>query len=425
MLDIKLIRENYDLVQKNLERRGDDQILETLKIIKVHDEEWRTIVEELNSLRAERNQNIKVVAELRDAGEDTSKYIEETVTLNNQIEKIKDRENQLRNTLDNNMNLLPNLLHKDAPPGKDESENKEIKTWGTPRQFEFPVKNHVEIIEEKKLADFQSSAKTSGAGFYLLKGDLALLNQALIQFAIEHMRKKDYVYIEPPLLLYKNILTAALDMEGFQQSIYQLEQDDLCLIGTSEYSLLGMHADEVIQEHELPKKYFSYTMCFRKEIGSHGINERGLWRTHQFNKVEQFVFCMPEDSDKFYDEMMKNTEEIYQALELPYRIYESCTGDLAMWKARGSDLEVWRPTTESYGELCSLSNCTDYQARNLGIRTIKSDGTRVTLHTLNNTVLATSRTMVAILENYQNADGTVTIPEVLQAYMGNKEILSQ
>ncbi len=425
MLDIKLIRENPEVVQENLKKRGNQFILDTLQGTIQHDKEWREIAEKLNNSRAERNKIAREVAELRKEGEDATELIDQTDKLSTKIQQLEDREKQLRNAIDNNMKLLPNLLHKDVPPGKDESENVEIKTVGEPREFDFPVKNHVEIIENLGLADFESSAKTSGSGFYILKGDLALLNQALIQFAIEHMRIKGYVYVEPPLLLYKDILTAALDMEGFQQSIYNVDQDDLCLIGTSEYSLLAMHTDEVIQESELPKKYFAYSMCFRKEIGSHGINERGLWRTHQFNKVEQFVFCMPEDSDKYYDEMMVNSEEIYKALELPYRIFESCAGDLAIWKARGSDIEVWRPTTQSYGELCSLSNCTDYQARNLGIRTIKNDGTRVTLHTLNNTVLATSRTMVAILENYQNADGTVSIPDALRKHMRGKEKLGQ
>jgi seryl-tRNA synthetase len=425
MLDIRLIRDNYDLVRENLERRGNEEILITLEGTLQHDKDWRQVSDELNNQRAERNSLSKEVAELRKEGEDASKLIGQTDQLLNQIQQLEEKEKGLRNAIDMNMKQLPNLLHKDVPPGKDESDNVEIKAWGKPRGFDFPVKNHVELIEGLGLADFESSAKTSGTGFYILKGDLALLNQALIQFAIEHMNKKGYVYVEPPLMLCKDILTAALDMEGFQQSIYMVDTDDLCLIGTSEYSLLGMHTNEVIQEHELPKKYFAYSMCFRKEIGSHGINERGLWRTHQFNKVEQFVFCMPEESDNYYDEMMKNTEEIYQALELPYRIVESCTGDLAIWKARGSDLEVWRPTADKYGELCSLSNCTDYQARNLGIRTIQSDGTRVALHTLNNTVLATSRTLVAIIENYQNQDGSISIPKVLQEYMGNKERIGQ
>jgi seryl-tRNA synthetase len=423
MLDIKLIREKPDLVRENLKKRGDKTALDTLDGTIYHDNEWRKIVDKLNSLRAERNTLSKQVAELRKEGEDASDFIEKTKQMLADIQKLESREDVLRIAIDNNMQSLPNILHESVPPGKDESENVEVRSWGEPREFDFPVKNHVELIEDLGLADFESSAKTSGAGFYLLKGDLALLDQALIRFAVEHMVKKGYVYIEPPLLLYEDILRAALDMEGFEQSIYKVDQDDLCLIGTSEYSLLGMHADEVIPEHELPKKYFAYTMCFRKEIGSHGINERGLWRTHQFNKVEQFVFCKPEDSDKYYDEMMVISEEIYRALGLPYRVVESCSGDLAMWKARGSDIEVWRPTTGDYGEICSLSDCTDYQARNLRIRTILPDGTRVVPHTINNTVLATSRTMVAILENYQNEDGTVTVPEALRPLIEGKEAI--
>jgi len=242
----------------------------------------------------------------------------------------------------------------------------------------------------------------------------------LLHFVQDNMVKKHFMYIEPPLLLKKDILFKSIDLKTFEQSIYCVEGEGTCLIGTSEYSLLAMYSEKLIPS--LPQKYFSYTMCFRKEIGAHGINERGLWRTHQFNKVEQFIFCRPEESWKFYDELLKNTEEIFQALELPYRVVEICTGDLASWKARSADIEVWRSTIQGYGEVASLSNCTDYQARALNIR-YEEKGERKYPHTLNNTAIATSRALVAIVEHYQQKDGSIVIPAVLQKYMGEKKVI--
>ncbi len=313
-------------------------------------------------------------------------------------------------------------MHESVPIGKDDSENVEIRRWGEPRNFDFPIKNHVEILENLKIADFDTSAKTSGNGFYYLQGDLALLNQALIQFAIGFMRSKGYCYVEPPLMLHKEVLDAAMDTESFKDTIYSVNGEDLHLIGTSEHALLGLHANQAIPENELPKKYFSYSMCFRKEIGSHGINEKGLWRTHQFNKVEQFIFCKPEDSYKYYDELLQNSEELFQQLGLPYRVIECCSGDLAAWKAKSCDIEVWRPTTQGYGEVTSLTNCTAYQAEGLKIRVVYNDGNRTLLHTLNNTAVATSRALVAIIENYQQKDGSILIPEVLRPFMGKDSI---
>ena len=253
----------------------------------------------------------------------------------------------------------------------------------TKPNFSFLPKDHVELMTALGIADFEASARVAGSGFYYLKGDLALLNQALIHFVIDFMKNKGYQYIEPPLMLNKRAIYASMNKKEIENSVYSIEGEDLNLIGTAEQALLAMHADETIQESWLPKKYFSYTMCFRKEVGSHGINEKGLWRTHQFNKIEQFIFCKPEDSEKNYTELMKNSEEILQALKLPYRIVEICSGDLADWKYRSADFEVYRPTTGEYGEVMSLSNCTDYQARKLNIKCIDAKGNKSVLHTLN------------------------------------------
>jgi len=235
------------------------------------------------------------------------------------------------------------------------------------------------------------------------------------------MATKKYMYIEPPLMLNEQAIFASMDKRAIEQSVYSIKDEDLHLIGTSEQAILAMHSGDTIPESELPKKYFSYSMCFRKEIGAHGINEKGLWRTHQFNKVEQFVFCVPEDSERIYDELLQNSEGILQALELPYRVIEICTGDLADWKYRSADLEVWRPVLNEYGEVMSLSNCTEYQARKLNIKCSDKNGNKRVLHTLNNTALATSRIMVGIIENNQNADGTITIPKVLRPFIFGKE----
>ena len=317
---------------------------------------------------------------------------------------------------------MPNIISKCTPIGKDSSDNKEIKKFGKVKKFSYPIKTHVELAENLGIADFDESAKTSGNGFYYLKNELAYLNQALIRFTIDYMKKKKYEYIETPLMIKQDIFAASEGIQTFANSIYKVEASDLALIGTAEHALMAMHVGETFQEKELPKKYFSYSMCFRKEIGSHGINEKGLWRTHQFNKVEQFVFCLPEDSEKYYDELMKNSEGILKELELPYRVIEICTGDLAPWKYRSADIEVWRPTTESYGEVMSLSNITDYQAREHNIRVVRKNGEREVVHTLNNTALATSRILVALLENNQNKDGSINIPKSLWKYTGFKKI---
>ena len=318
---------------------------------------------------------------------------------------------------------LPNILSKETPIGKDTSENKEIKKWGKIQKFKFPIKTHVELIENLDLVNFDVSARVAGTGFYYLKKDLAHLNQALIRFAIDFLKKKDYEYIETPLMLNEKAIFASMDKAAIQNSVYSIKDEDLNLIGTAEQSLLAMHTGDTNPEDKLPKKYFSYSMCFRKEIGAHGINEKGLWRTHQFNKVEQFIFCKPEDSIKLYNELLKNSEQILQALNLPYRVLEICSGDMGDWKYRSADLEVWRPTLKEYGEVMSLTNCTDYQARKLDIKCIDKQGNRRVLHTLNDTAMATSRIMVAILENYQQKDGSIKIPRVLQKYMNGQMII--
>jgi len=422
MIDIKLIRESPELVKENIKKKFQDEKIPLVDKVKKLDEDWKKLKYREDELRSERNKISKKISELKKSGKSASKELKEAKSIPGKIEKSEEKRKKLKEEINEIMLKIPNIIWKGVPSGKSDKENVEIKKWGKVPKFNFPVKNHVEIIEDLGLGDFDASARVSGKGFYYLKKELALLNQALIRFGIDFMKKKGYEYIETPLMLNENEIYASMDKAAIEESVYQIKGEGKGLIGTAEQSLLAMHSGDVLNEAELPKKYFSYSMCFRQEIGAHGINEKGLWRTHQFNKVEQFIFCKPEDSEKFYDELLKNSEELIQKLELPYRVIELCTGDLADWKYRSADIEVWRPTTKSYGEIISLSNCTDYQARKLNIKCIDKKGERRVLHTLNDTAIATSRIMVAILENNQQKDGSIKIPKVLWEYTGFKEV---
>ena len=416
MIDINALRSNPDLFKASEKKRGRSApvIDSVLKL----DQQWKHELKKVEQLKHQRNlvsQEINLAKKNKD--EKTAKVkIKEMQSVVENIKQGEAQADELLKKRDQQLSLIGNLLHADVPQGKDDSQNVEIKAWGKKPEFNFPIKTHVELAEKLNLVNFEASAKIAGNGFYYLTGVLGLLNQALIRFAVDFMNKKGYLYVEPPLMIRKEILGAAINSEEWDKTIYSVEGEDLALIGTSEHALLGLHTNECFTEKQLPKKYFSYSMCFRKEVGSHGINEKGLWRTHQFNKVEQFIFCRPEDSEQLFNELLQNSEEILKALKLPYRVLEICSGDLSNWKQRSCDLEVWRPTVNSYGEVMSLSNCTDYQARKLNIK-LEREGKREVVHTLNNTALATSRIMVAILENNQTKKGTIKVPAVLVPYM--------
>jgi seryl-tRNA synthetase len=424
MLDIKLIRENPSLIKENIKRKFQNEKIHLVdKIIKL-DEEWRDLKKELDNLRHERNSISEQINQAKKHNKPLEQLFKKAKEIPQKIIELENKEKNIEKEIILILSQLPNIISKRIPIGKDASENKVIKKVGKIPRFNFPVKTHVELAESLKLADFDASSRVSGNGFYYLKDELALLNQALIRFAIDFMKSKKYHYIETPLMLNEKSIYASMDKAAIEDSVYSIKGEDLNLIGTAEQSLLAMHFNQVIPESELPKKYFSYSMCFRKEIGAHGINEKGLWRTHQFNKIEQFIFCKPEDSEKLYDELLKNSEEILNKLKLPYRILEICSGDLGDWKYRSADLEVYRPTTKEYGEVMSLSNCTDYQARKLNIKYVDKKNNKRILHTLNDTALATSRILVAILENYQQKDGSIKIPTVLQKYMNGLKKIS-
>ncbi|MEK6919366.1 MAG: serine--tRNA ligase [Nanoarchaeota archaeon] len=422
MIDINLLRDNPDLVKDNIKRKGQDEKVVLVDTIIDLDRQWRACRVEADTLRHERNKVSQDINETKKSGGDIKHLLNKAKEIPAKLVELENKEKNLQEEIKKHLSTIPNIFSKETPKGKDGSQNVEIMKSGKIPKFSFTPKNHVELLENLGLVDFDASAKSSGNGFYYLKGELAILNQALIRFGIDFMRSKGYDYIETPLMLNNNSLFASMNKEAIEQSVYRIAGEDLGLIGTSEQALLALHSGKTILESDLPKKYFSYSMCFRKEVGAHGINERGLWRTHQFNKIEQFVFCKPEDSIKIYDELLKNSVDILKTLDLPFRVIEICTGDLADWKYRSADLEVYRPTTKEYGEVMSLSNCTDYQARKLDIKCVDSQGVRRVLHTLNDTALATSRIMVCIIENNQQEDGSITIPKSLWKYTGFKEM---
>ncbi|MFP4119233.1 MAG: serine--tRNA ligase [Candidatus Woesearchaeota archaeon] len=427
MIDIKLIREQPELVEENMRKKNQEGKLHLVREARDKDAQWREIKQQIDKLRHERNtiskeinktkKDMKEKPELKDRFQE---LVTQAKEIPQQIRDLEGKADEIHKEVKDLQYHIPNIMHKDVPIGKDDSENVEVKRWGEPKQFDFEVRPHQQIATELDGADFESAAETSGAGFYYLQGDVARLNQALIQYAISHMSSKGYLYVETPLLLNGNVMKNVTDIHDRENMIYKIEDEDLYLIGTSEHSLIGRYLDSFIEEKDLPIKQTSYSMCFRKEKGSHGLDERGLFRTHQFNKVEMVVICRPEESMNVYEEMKTITIDIFRNLELPVRDLAICSGDLGDLKHIQSDIEVWSPRREEYVEVGSCSNLTDSQSQLLGIRVKTPKGTFYP-HTLNNTAIATSRALVAILENFQNEDGSVTIPQVLRPYMGGQE----
>jgi len=425
MFDINLIRENPELVKKNLERRKDPSKTKMLDELIKNDTEWRKLKKQVDDLKCERNKISEEINQAKKQGKDISAILKKAKDIPAHIKKIEDKQDELWKEVKNGLMQLPNMMHESVPYGKDDTENVEIKKHGAPKKYDFPLKSHAELAEQLGIADFDRSTKVAGVGFYYLKNELALLNQALIRFAIDSLVKKGYTYVEPPLMLKRDAYEGVVSLGDFENVMYKIEGEDFYMIATAEHPMGAMCWNETIPEEQLPIKFVGYSMCFRKEIGTHSVDEKGLFRTHQFNKVEQFIFCKPEDSWKYHEELQKNAEELYTALELPWRAVNICTGDLGPIAAKKYDLEVWFPRQESYKEIGSNSNCTDYQARRLNVKCIDKHGNRRFLHTLNNTAIATSRAMVAILENYQNKDGTVTVPKVLVPYMSGVKVIGK
>ncbi|MBW3019849.1 serine--tRNA ligase [Candidatus Woesearchaeota archaeon] len=420
MIDIKLIRENPDLVRENIKNKFQDEKLKLVDEILELDERNRVLMSDSQKLRADRNKLSAKVNEAKKAGRDASKFLEEVKAIPLKIKDIEDEQIVIKEKIDEILRRIPNIIHSSVPIGKNDKENVEIERIGEPKEFNFDVRSHAELAEELGIADFETSAKVSGNGFYYLKGDLALLNMALINFARDYMVKQGYEYTEPPLMIREEVLNGVYSAAEIEAMSYKIQDEDLFLIATSEHPLIGMFINRTIRKEDLPIKITGYSVCFRREIGSHGIDEKGLYRTHQFNKQEMIVICEPEDSYKFYDEMLNHSKEIFKQLEIPTRVLECCSGDLGDLKAKSADLEAWSPRRDEYFEIVSCTNMEEAQARRLGIK-ITDGKEKYYAHTLNNTVIATSRAMVAILENNQNEDGSVNIPKALIPYMMGKE----
>jgi len=422
MIDIGLIREDPKAVKENIKKKFQDKKLPLVDKVKKLDDEWRKGKYKGDSLRQERNKISEEINKAKKAKDEkkAKQLIKQAKEIPGKITKNEEKGKKLEEQIKEIMFQIPNMIHKSVPIGKDESENVEIKKIGKPKKFTFKIKNHIELGENLGILDFATSAKTSGKGFYYLRGDLALLNMALINFARDYMVKQDFQYVEPPLMIRKNILDGVYSGDEIEQMAYKIKDEDLYLIATSEHPLIGQFIDQTINKKDLPVKETAYSMCFRREIGSHGIDEKGIYRTHQFNKQEMIVICEPEESYKWYDKMLKYTLDVFKALEVPIRVWECCSGDLADLKAKSCDVEAWSPKLKAYYEVGSLTNMEEAQARRLNIK-IQDKDKRYFAHTLNNTVIATSRALIEIMENHQQKDGSIKIPKALQKYMGGKK----
>ncbi len=423
MLDINLIRETPEVVRKDLQKRGDVQKLTLLEELLKKDRKWREAYTRANEMRHRRNVLSDEVAAARRAGKEVSELLQEASDLGKGIESLEGEMDALRSEIDAALMRLPNILDEDVPVGKDDTENVELRRWGEPSQPEFELKTHGELLEATGLGDFERARKVAGAGFLYMKGDLVLLDLALQRFALDFVVGKGYIPIFPPFMMRRRPYEGVVDLGDFETVMYKAEDEDLYLIATSEHPIAAMHMDEVLEEEALPLKYAGISTNFRKEIGAHGVDTRGLFRMHQFNKVEQFIFCLPEDSKRCHEELIENAEEIFRQMKIPHRIVNVCTGDIGTVAAKKYDLETWSPRQGKYVEVVSCSNCTDYQARRLNVKVGKLGGEKRLVHTLNSTAIATSRALVAILENCQNEDGTVTVPKVLRPFMDSKEVI--
>jgi len=424
MLDPKLIRENPDKVKENIKKKFQEDKISLVDDFLKLDDEKRKLMQEAQKLRHERNELSKKINEAKKKGEDAKEFMSVVKEIPGKIKDIEEKQSKLDERITEILLIIPNMIHESVPIGKNDKENVEVEKIGDPRKFDFEVKSHVEIAEKLDMVDFETSAETSGNGFYYMKGDLALLNMALVNFARDYMVSQGYEYVEPPLMIRKKVLTGVYSNEEIDAMSYKIDGEDLYLIATSEHPLIGMFINKTLKKSELPIKITGFSACFRREIGSHGIDEKGLFRTHQFNKQEMIVICEPKDSYKFYEEMMTHSKNVFKALGIPIRELECCSGDLADLKAKSADLEAWSPRKDGWIEITSCTNMEEAQARRLNIK-VDDGKTKYFTHTLNNTVIATSRALVAILENFQNSDGTVDIPEVLWPYMCGKKKLKQ
>ena len=423
MIDINLIRTNPELVKKNIRKKFQDHKLEYVDEVIKLDNQIRNLKKEGDSLRAERNaKSSKIGLCMREKKVEDANLIKgEVVKINERLEKIDKEEDELSSQLKKYMMSIPNIIADDVPIGKDDSENVQRLTVGEAKKADFEIPYHADILESLNGLDLDSARRTSGNGFYYLTGDIARLHSAILSYARDFMIDKGFTYCIPPFMIRSDVVNGVMSFEEMENMMYKIEGEDLYLIGTSEHSMIGRFKDTILKEEDLPLMLTSYSPCFRKEVGAHGIEERGIYRVHQFEKQEMIVICKPEDSMSWYNKMWQISSEFFKSLDIPHEVMECCSGDLADLKVKSCDLNAWSPRQNRYfGELGSCSNLSDAQARRLGIRYKTADGMRFA-HTLNNTVVAPPRMLIAFLENNLNADGSVNIPQVLRNYMGGKD----
>ena len=419
MLDPKLIKEKQRMIQDMLNARNIDFDLDTLI---ESDKKRREFIIKTDELRKNKNQVALEISQKKKAGEDTSSILTKMKNVSVELTKLESEQEIIENTYSKLALTIPNLIHESVPIGMDEHANKEIKKWGNIPSFNFKIKDHIDISEELGLVDLERAAKVSGSRFYYLRNDIVRLNQSLIHYALDFLAKKEYSLVQPPYMINRESMEGAVIAEDFEEVIYKIEEEDLYMIGTSEHAMAAMHSKEIIEGGNLPIRYAGISPCFRKEAGAHGRDQKGIFRVHQFDKIEQFVFSKPEDSWNEHEKMLAITEEFYQKLEIPHRVMLLSTGDMGKVSAKTYDIEAWMAGQNAYREIVSCSNCLDYQARRLKIRfRDKTNEDTQYVHTLNSTLIATTRILVSIMENFQTKDGHIRIPDVLQSYMGNQK----
>ncbi len=424
MIDIKLVRENPKLVKDNLKKKFQDEKLPLVDKVRKLDEEWRKLKYTGDSLRSKRNNISQEINQAKKQKKDSKALIKKAKEIPKKLKKLEEKGKKLEVEIKEIMLKIPNIIHKSVPIGKDSKSNVEIKKVGKPKKPKYKIFNHAELAEKLGGADFDSARKMSGKGFYFLKGDLALLSAAIINFSRDYMVKKGFEYVEPPLMIRKKVVQGVMSFGEIEAMMYKVDGEDLYPIATSEHPLIGMFMDKKIRKKDLPIKITGYSSCFRKEVGAHGIEEKGFFRVHQFNKQEMVVVCEPSESYKWYDKMLQYALDIYKALNIPVRVLEMASGDLADLKAKSCDIEAWSPKQEKYYEVGSLTNMEEAQARRLDIK-IQGGDKSYFAHTLNNTVIATPRALIAIMENNQQKEGSIKIPKALQKYMNNQKIIKK
>jgi len=425
MLDIRFVRAHPEIVKADLQKRNDPEKIGWVDDLLKKDARSRELKVETDILRQRRNTIARDINAAKKAGQDAKELMAEAAALPQKIRACDTEQEEIKDATHNYLMRLPNILHDSVPAGRDDSENVEIKRVGTPRAFDFEVKNHGQLAADNNWADFERATKISGAGFYFLKGNLVLLDLALQRYALDLLSKKGFIPVIPPYMINRSSYEGVTDLGDFEKVMYKIDGDDAYLIATSEHPIGAMYRDEIFEEKDLPLRLAGISPCFRREIGAHGLDTKGLFRVHQFTKVEQFVFCKPEDSWTIHEELLANAEDLFLGLDLPYHVVNICTGDIGTVAAKKYDIEVWMPRENAYKEVVSCSNCTSYQAvrLNIKVRDKKDFESKQHIHTLNSTAVATSRVIRAILENNQQRDGTVRIPEVLRQYMNNLEFL--